>query len=277
MSAIVPATQSSLVTSIGDMQKIASTLAASGYFKDTKDAPQAFVKVLAGHELGIPPFASMTGIHIIQGKPEIGANILAALVKSSGRYNYRVTRMDEAACVIAFFERWDGKWEPAGESTFTIEDAKKAGTQNINKFPRNMLFARAISNGVKWFCPDITSGQTTYTDGEISGNEDAPPPFPMAAPVPQRPISEFKRAAIAFRESANVATNLEDLESAFNACDNYVETAAHREWLDSEMGAAIERLAAQAKNDLSPPDQAVDVDEPNPEKAAIAAQESEDF
>jgi hypothetical protein len=265
MSAIVPAQSQSLVTNIGDMQKIAATLSASGYFKDTKDASQAFVKVLAGHELGIPPFASMTGIHIIQGKPEIGANILAALVKSSGRYNYRVTRMDESACVIVFFERWDGKWEPCGESVFTIEDAKRAGTQNIQKFPRNMLFARAISNGVKWFCPDITAGQTTYTDGETSGDE-TPPPFPMTSPAPQRPISEFKKAAIAFREAASVATNLEDLDEAFNACDNCVETPAHREWLDNEMGEAIARITAQAKNDISPPDQAVEIADPSPEE-----------
>jgi len=45
-----------------------------------------------------------------------------------------------------------------GNSTFTIEDAKKALTKNIDKFPKNMLFARAISNGVKWYCPDIFSG-----------------------------------------------------------------------------------------------------------------------
>jgi hypothetical protein len=264
MSAIVPAQSQSLVTNIGDMQKIAATLAASGYFKDTKDASQAFVKVLAGHELGIPPFASMTGIHIIQGRPEVGANILAALVKSSGRYNYRVIQMTDVVCALQFYERWDGKWEPAGESVFTIEDAKRAGTQNIQKFPRNMLFARAISNGVKWFCPDITAGQTTYTDGEFSGDET--PPLPMTSPAPQRPISEFKKAAIAFREAASVATNFEDLETTFNACDNCVETPAHREWLENEMEEAIARITAQAKNDISPPDQAVEIAEPNPEE-----------
>jgi hypothetical protein len=37
------------------------------------------------------------------------------------------------------------------------------------KFPRNMLFARAMSNGVKWYCPDVTSGVTVYSEGEISG------------------------------------------------------------------------------------------------------------
>ena len=169
MSNLANTQPTQLVNSIGEMQQMATALASSGYFKDAKDASQAFVKILAGHELNIPPFAAMSGIHIIQGKPELGANILASLVKSSNKYDYRVTKLDATACVLAFFERRDGAWEEVGTSSFDINDAKNAGTQNIGKYPRNMLFARAISNGVKWFCPEITSGMACYTDGEISG------------------------------------------------------------------------------------------------------------
>jgi hypothetical protein len=39
-----------------------------------------------------------------------------------------------------------------------LEDAKKAGTKNLDKYPKNMLFARAISNGVKWYTPDVFAG-----------------------------------------------------------------------------------------------------------------------
>lgn len=126
----------------------------SGMFPDIKTAAQAVVKIQAGAEIGIPPFAAMSGIHIIQGKPTIGAGLIASAVKGSGKYDYRVMQQDEKACSIDFFQ---GK-EKLGNSTFTIDDAKKAQTKNIDKFPKNMLFARAISNGVKWFCPDVFSG-----------------------------------------------------------------------------------------------------------------------
>jgi hypothetical protein len=159
----------SVIQSVDDVSRVSKALAASGYFKDANDAAKAFVKVLAGHELKIPAFASMTGIHIIQGKPELGANILASLVKGSGKYNYRVVRLDDEACHIDFYEMWNGRMEKSGESVFTAADAKRAGTQNMAKFPRNMLFARAMSNGVKWFCPDVTSGVAVYSEGEISG------------------------------------------------------------------------------------------------------------
>lgn len=126
----------------------------SGMFPDIKTAAQAVVKIQAGAEIGIPPFAAMSGIHIIQGKPTIGAGLIASAVKGSGKYDYRVTEQTEKNCSIDFFQ---GK-EKLGTSSFSIEDAKKAQTKNIDKFPKNMLFARAISNGVKWYCPDVFSG-----------------------------------------------------------------------------------------------------------------------
>lgn len=159
-----------VVKSVDDVSRVAKALAASGYFKDANDVAKAFVKVLAGHELGIPAFAAMTGIHIIQGKPEIGANILASLVKCSGKYNYKVTAHNDEICSIEFFEKWGDKWEKIGTSEFSASDAKRAGTQNMQKFPRNMLFARAMSNGVRWHCPDVTSGVAVYSTGEISGD-----------------------------------------------------------------------------------------------------------
>jgi len=137
-----------------EVMSIAKAFAESGMFVDTKSAAQAIVKIQAGQEIGMPPFAAMTGIHIVQGKPTIGAGLIASRVKGSGKYDYKVMQQDEKICSIDFYQ---GK-EKIGNSTFTIEDAKKALTKNIDKFPKNMLFARAISNGVKWFCPDVFSG-----------------------------------------------------------------------------------------------------------------------
>ena len=139
---------------IGELMNMAKAFAESGMFADTKSAAQAIVKIQAGQEIGIPPFAAMTGIHIIQGKPTIGAGLIASRVKGSGKYDYKVIEASEKVCSIDFYQ---GK-EKIGNSTFTVEDAKKAGTKNIDKFPKNMLFARAISNGVKWYCPDVFSG-----------------------------------------------------------------------------------------------------------------------
>jgi hypothetical protein len=140
-----------IVKSAADALTIGETFFKSGMFSDIKSAQQAVVKIMAGAEMGISPFAAMSGIHIIQGKPTIGAGLMAARVKGFGKYDYKVLEHSDKICSIEYFQGANS----LGVSTFTIEDAKKAGTKNIDRFPKNMLFARAMSNGVKWYTPDI--------------------------------------------------------------------------------------------------------------------------
>lgn len=161
---------------IDELKRLGTMLATSGYFetagnRDTAIA-QMCVKVLAGRELGFGPFASVNGIHVIKGKPAVSANLMAAAVKGNPRYDYRVRQMDNDAVSLEFFELVDGKRESLGLSTFTKQDAAKAGTQNMDKFGRNMMFARAMSNGVKWFCPDVFDGNAVYVPEELGATVD---------------------------------------------------------------------------------------------------------
>ena len=142
-----------------EIEKIAKAMVASGYFTDTQSISQGVVKIMAGAEIGFGPFASMQGVNIIKGHPSYNANMLSSSVKSSGKYDYRVVELTDENCNLMFYE--NGK--EAGPSTFNLADARKAGTSNLDKYPRNMLFARAMSNGVRWYCPDVTNGNAVYT------------------------------------------------------------------------------------------------------------------
>jgi len=159
------------VRTMDDLARMADMLARSGYFKDAREAAQAGVKVLAGLEMGFGAFASMTGIHLIDGKPSVGANLLAQAVKRSGRYNYRVVTHTENECVITFFEGG----EKIGESSFSMKDAQAAGVAGRGpwkSYPKAMLFARALSQGVRWHCPDVLGGTTAYVPEELGANVD---------------------------------------------------------------------------------------------------------
>ena len=152
-------------------QKTAVALYKSGYFKDVVSESQAIVKILAGQELGLPPFASMSGIHIIQGKPVLGSNVIATLVKNSGRYDYNIKVCTNDECTIVWYENGKGR----GESTFTMAEAKLAGLtgkDNWNKYPSDMLFARAISRGARRYAPGIFGGSPVYTPDELGVDED---------------------------------------------------------------------------------------------------------
>lgn len=170
-----------------DLMQLGKVLSGSGYFADAKDAAQAVVKVLAGQELGIGAIASMTGIYLVKGKVTLSANLMAAQVKRSGRYNYRIARLDDTGCEVIFFEQG----QEVGRSSFTDADAKAGGltgNETYRKFPRNMYFARAMSNGVRWYCPDIFAGPV-YTPDELSGDEPAmsAPAQPARAQLPPAP------------------------------------------------------------------------------------------
>lgn len=153
---------------ITEVADIAERFSKSKLFA-TKTPEEAFVQIMAGQEIGIPAFAAMTGIHVIQGKATLGAGIIASRIKASGKYDYRVTRQDNTGCVIVFSQ---GE-EQIGISSFTDDDAKAAGVlgkDNWKKYPRNMYFARAISNGARWYTPDVFSG-SVYIPEEIGGKD----------------------------------------------------------------------------------------------------------
>ena len=184
-----------VVSTYDEVERAAKAMVASGYFADTKAISQGIVKILAGQEIGFGPFASMNGVYIIQGKPSFGANMMAAAVKASGRYNYRVVEMSDEVCEIAFIENG----QECGRSKFTIADAKKAGTKNLDKFPRNMLFARAMINGVRWYCPDVMNGSAIYTPEElgVETDEDGKPLEPIISEVIDvEPVQEKSRSQI---------------------------------------------------------------------------------
>jgi len=154
------------------VQEIGQWFVKSRYFQDASSVEQAIVKVLAGRELGFGPVAAMTGIYIVKGRVTLSANLLAAQIKRHPNYDYHVMEHTAESCEIAFYQ--DG--QELGRSEFTIADAEAAelSGNNWKKYPRNMLFARAISNGVKWHCPDVMSGMPVYvyTPDEIGASVD---------------------------------------------------------------------------------------------------------
>lgn len=161
---------------LGELQTIAQTFALAGYFDAKGSGPvevaKTLTKILAGQELGFGPFASQKGIYIINGSTSVSGHLIASGIKSSGKYDYRVREITDTKCTIEFFERTAKGMESVGVYTFTDADAKKAGTQNMAKFPRDMLFNRCISAGYKKFCPDALGSAPVYTPEELGAPVD---------------------------------------------------------------------------------------------------------
>jgi hypothetical protein len=161
---------------ITELQRLGKMFAASGYFQDVKDLAQACVKIQAGKEMGFPPIASMTGVYVVKGRVSLSANLMASALLRCG-YSYRVLRLENDGCAIEFFSR---EKQSLGVSKFDAKDAATAQLgqgENWKKYPRNMFFARAMSNGVRFFAPDVFGGSPVYTPEELGASveEDGRP------------------------------------------------------------------------------------------------------
>lgn len=190
--------------SLKEVQALGSIFKASGYFKDIRDEAQAVTKILYGREVGFTPIISIMGIHIIEGKPALSSNLIATLIRRSGKYDYRVLTHTAEVCEIEFREGAPGaKWKDRdflGKTEFTMKDAQQAGVvrqgSSWTKYPKAMLFARAISAGMREHCPDV-SACPLYVPEELGAdvNEEGEVVDVKPAPMPERsnePLS-FKK------------------------------------------------------------------------------------
>ena len=223
-----------------EIMSLAKAFAESGMFQDIKSAAQAVVKIQAGQEIGIPPFMAMSGLHIIKGKTTIGSGIMSAKIKASPKYDYKVIAKTDKICKLEFFE--DGKSQ--GIEDFTLEDARRAETQNMHRHPKNMLFARCISNGQKTYCPDVFLGPvyvpedfgrdgdavTEDVNAEVTNAASDTQATPQFEPQPEdlRPELTFFHASYAAVVDAvqNKGYKIEDVERKYRLPDEVRATLA---------------------------------------------------
>lgn len=141
------------------MREQATELVKSGFLpKAVNTAEKAMAIIQTGKELGLGPMQSLRSIHIIDGKPTMGADLIGGLALSKVPGSVlRVVESTNDKCVI--------KAGRGGQElttfTFTMNDAKNAGLtgkQNWRNYPRAMLRARAITEAARAIFPDAVMG-----------------------------------------------------------------------------------------------------------------------
>lgn len=180
-----------------DVLTLAEHFVKSGFFQDSRDVSKAVVKILFGAEHGIGPVSSMMNVHVIQGKPSMSATMIAAVISGSGRYSYRVKALDAKRCLIAFFE---GQ-EHLGDSEFTMQEAETAqlmSNPTWQRYPKAMLFSRAMSAGARMYTPGVFTG-SIYTPEELGAeiDQEGRPLLVDVTPAAPPPAVEQEAAEVA--------------------------------------------------------------------------------
>jgi hypothetical protein len=163
-----------------DVMEIAKIFADSGAFEDSKQAAKAAVKIIAGAELGFTPIVSMANIHFFKGKAVLSANAMASLIKDSGKYEYKILQHDETICEIAFYQWINNELKSLGTPVrYTIEEARHAGLSgkdNWKYYPKDMLFAACIRQGMRRYCADLLRNVAGVPSEQDAADEALPIP-----------------------------------------------------------------------------------------------------
>ena len=196
--AIVPVPNTRTVIPYQEAKDFSIVAAKSNLFlnKDISTSEKALAVIMIGREMGIGPAASLRGIFMINGVPSLSSRLMAGLIRSSGDYDYETLERTDKASTIQILRKVRGKWVALTPTTrFTIEDAKRAGLikggSPWEKYPRNMTWARALSDGFGIHCPHLANGMPIYSHDDA---ESAPEPVEKVDNS-QVPDAEFEPVA----------------------------------------------------------------------------------
>mgnify|MGYP001365049620 CR=1 FL=1 len=142
-------------------EQIAARLAKSTLLPKAIQGKPADLAVImiTGHELGLSPMQALRGLHVVEGRPILSADLIVGLVKKHPACKY--FRLIESTDEKATYEtQREGEPEPT-RITWTIQQASKAGLtgrQNWKAHPAAMLRARASAALARAVYPDVAMG-----------------------------------------------------------------------------------------------------------------------
>jgi hypothetical protein len=237
------------------LHRIASDLHKSRLFK-TGSVEQALAVILMGRELGIGPTTALSNIVIAAGKPTLGAALVGALIQKSGKYGYQVTELSDQQASVDFFQIDTVNLTNAsgtryrhilGNSTFTLQDAQRARlaqSQTWQQYPRNLLLARAITNGARWYCPEVFGG-AIYDPDElgIAGSLAPPEGEDTTGSAPDTTLPSEGAVDAEFTPNGGALVTLEQLLEMFTAEQILAANDGNLPGTDDEVLAVYRKLA----------------------------------
>ena len=151
------------------LQSISKELAQSRLHAHRNPADVLFV-ISVGESLGLNAATALMNIYNVNGMPTMKADLKLALAKRHPEYAGCEIDANTERCIVKMKRRNENGTEESITSTFTIEDAKRAGLfpkkDNWRMYPQRMLKARAISYAVNDLFPDIVFGMLSSEEAQ---------------------------------------------------------------------------------------------------------------
>lgn len=254
-----------------DIERMAMAIAKSGLF-GVKTPEQACALMLIAQAEGMHPAIAARDYHVIQGRPALKADAMLARYQQAGGKVEWIEYTDNR--VSARFSH------PLGgsvEVTWTIEQAKLAnlaGRDIWKQYPRAMLRARVVSEGVRTTFPGVAVGIYTPEETEcfVNSHEYQPanaqshpvraapgasgegisapaaPPAPPAAPSAPASAEEISEVADLSAEAGVTSARL----AAWIFASTKGRTSVPNELTENEVKRLIHKLREKMASKPSP-------------------------
>ncbi|TCO57187.1 hypothetical protein [Actinocrispum wychmicini] len=196
--------------------------------------------ILYGQQLNVPPVVAVNTISVVNGRPMIEGKLLLSKLREAG-HSYKRVESTTTRCVV---EITRGDTGEVFTEEFTWDDAKIAqltGKDNYKKYPKKMLFWRAVAGGIDLACPEVKMG---FGLQGVDDDYDEPPKPTLAQVAAER--MDQQRA----NEASTPEQSKEDQQTALQA-----ELAQ----LADEHSNGASDTVAKADEPPPPPDYVCDV------------------
>lgn len=214
--------------------RVAGALAASGMApKGIDSQEQVLAVIMAGAEIGMPPFQALQSFAIINGRVSLWGDGMLAVVRKHGvKIEEKIDGAGDDAIAICHVTRLDTK--ELISRAFSVADAKKAGLWNKQgpwtQYPKRMLQMRARSWALRDGCADLLRGLKMaeevqdYAEPEtarVVDEYDQRPPDEIAEAQEERGAfimgEAWSLVAEAYNKWLGECERLEDLESLWKS------------------------------------------------------------
>jgi hypothetical protein len=186
---------------IGNAFSLAELVVKAGFAPKGSSVESSVVAMIHGAKLGLDPLAAVQGIAVVNGRPTLWGDQLAAAVKGSSVFGgERVEYLgsgDDAGCRVTVWRK--GEEDNPTTEVFTVRDAKRAGLWGKSgpwtQYPRQMLFNRARAFAYRHAFPDALMGMRFREEEEDVARADGPRPVGTPQTIGGVPADEARDEA----------------------------------------------------------------------------------
>lgn len=164
MNEITTTDNNAIVAEIQGNNKICQALMQSPHYK--RMGPEGVMAIVEkAKSMGVSILDALNGgMFYVQGKVEMTSSMMNQQIRMHKHSITKDKRSDDTICIL------HGKRSDTGDTwveSFSIADAQRAGIYKNQwlKYPKDMLFARALSRLARQLFPDVIKG--CYVQGEI--------------------------------------------------------------------------------------------------------------